>query len=246
MGLHEFPYGKAMHRYLFLLLIALAALSITGCPSDDGTVPVVTSTGNVVYLADQDIGGVFELYLGGSGTKINPALPAGRTVVSFALTPDSTAVVYLADQDLDEVFELYRVNLATPGSSVKLNGALVTGGDVVQFAVTPDGSAVVYRADQALDEVFELFRTVLTGLANSRLNPAYGIAQDVETFVTLPNSSGVVYRADQDTDGVSELYRVLFASAPATDQSVPIRCSSCQPEGEAASSSTECLSRTEM
>jgi hypothetical protein len=58
-----------------------------------------------VYLADQDIAGVFELYLEGSGTKLNPALAVGRTITSFALTPDAAAVVYIADQDQDDVFE---------------------------------------------------------------------------------------------------------------------------------------------
>ncbi|HEX5551318.1 MAG TPA: hypothetical protein VFX36_10820, partial [Nitrospira sp.] len=113
-----------------LLLIVIAAFSLTGCPSgDDGGTPVVPAGGTVVYLADQDIGGVFELFLASSGAKLNPTLPVGSTVVSFALTPDSSAVVYLADQDQDDVFELYRVNLATPGTSTKLNGVLVAGGD---------------------------------------------------------------------------------------------------------------------
>ncbi len=204
-----------------LSLLAAASLWLTGCPSDNGSGGgAPPSSGTVVYLADQDIAGVFELYLGGSGTKLNPALAVGRTITNFALTPDAAAVVYLADQDQDDVVELYRVNLASPGASTKLNGALVAGGDVVQFAVTSDGTAVVYRADQTLDEVFELFRTQFNGGANSKLNPPYTIAQDVETFVLLPDSSGAIYRADQDVDGVSELYRVVFASAPTTNRLV--------------------------
>lgn len=175
----------------------------------------------MVYLADQDTVGVFELYLGSSGAKLNPALGAGRTVTNFAVTPGATAVVYIADQDQDEVYELYRVNLATPGTSAKLNGTIVpAGGDVTDFAITPDGSAVVYRADQNTDEVFELYRTVLGTATNSRLNPAYAGGQDIETFVILPDSTGVIYRADQNTDGVSELYRVLFANAPTSDRLV--------------------------
>src|SRR4030095_5480920 len=169
---HDFPYGKAMDKKPSLLLIAVAALFLTGCPSDNGNAPPPTSSsGTVVYLADQDIVGVFELFLAGSGTKLNPALPAGRTVQSFALTPDATAVVYIADQDQNDVFELYRVNFASPGASTKLNSplalcGLAVCGDVTAFAITPDNSAVVYIADQTADDVFELFRTVLTSLAN--------------------------------------------------------------------------------
>ena len=137
-----------------LLLVAVTVLFLTSCVDDNGSGGnVVPASGTVVYLADQDITGVFELFLASSGAKLNPTLPVGRTVVSFALTPNGSAVVYLADQDQDDVFELYLVNLATPGTSTKLTGVLVAGGDVVQFAVTPDGSSVVYRADQNIDEV---------------------------------------------------------------------------------------------
>lgn len=197
---------------------------MTGCPSDDGGAPPApASSGTVVYLADQDTVGVFELYLAGSGTKLNPPLPAGRTVQSFALTPDATAVVYIADQDQNDVFELYRVSVASPGASTKLNpqlalcGAAVCG-DVTAFAVTPDNSAVVYLADQTTDEVFELFRTVLTTMSNSKLNPNLTAPQNIDAFAVLPNSTGVIYRANQNVAGVKELYRVLFAAAGSTDR----------------------------
>jgi len=209
-----------------LLLVAAAALIMTGCPSDDASAPPVTSssTGTIVYLADQDIVGVFELFMATSGTKLNPPLPFGRTVQSFALTPDASAVVYIADQDQDDVFELYRVSLAKPGESTKLNPNLAPGQNVVEFAVTPDATAVVYIADQTTNEVFELFRTVLATRDNSKLNPPYDVppktGQDVDAFVILPDNSGVVYRADQDTDGVSELYRELFSTPGTTTPAI--------------------------
>lgn len=212
-----------MLKQPWLVLIAAAAFMMTGCPGDDGGTPVVSSGGAVVYLADQDTVGVFELFLATSGTKLNPPLPHGRTVQSFALTPDSTAVVYIADQDQDEVFELYRVSLSSPGVSTKLNGPLVlcgpaVCGDVIEFAITPDNSAVVYIADQTIDGVSELYRTVLATTANSKLNPPFSAGQNIDAFVILPNSTGVIYRANQNTAGVKELYRVLFATAPTTDR----------------------------
>ncbi len=221
MGLHDFPYGKAMLNKPFLSLIAVAALSMTGCPSDDSSAPPPSSSGGtIVYLADQNTVGVFELFLATSGTRLNPPLVAGGSVTRFALTPDATAVIYIADQEQNDVFELWRVNLASPGSSTKLNGVLVPGGDVEEFAVTPDNSAVVYRADQTTDNVIELYRTVFNGGGNAKLNPNYGPGQNVDAFALLPNSTGVIYRANQNTATVNELYRVLFATAPATDRIV--------------------------
>jgi hypothetical protein len=202
-----------------ILLLAAPVLFLMSCINDNGTSgTVVPSSGAVVYLADQDIVGVFELFLATSGTKLNPPLPAGRTVQSFALTPDASAVVYIADQDQDDVFELYRVNLASPGSSTKLNGqlalcGLAVCGDVTEFAVTPDNSTVVYIADQTADDVFELFRTALTTMVNSKLNPNFAAGQNVDAFAVLPNSTGVIYRANQNTPGVKELYRVLFTTS---------------------------------
>src|SRR5574341_59483 len=205
--------------FLAAVCVLLAGCSMSGDGTGDGT---VSGSGTVVYLADQDIFGVFELYMSTSGTKLNPPLGPGRTVTSFALTADATAVIYVADQDLDDVFELYRVNLATPGVITKLNGPLVLGGDVVEFAVTPDSTAVAYRADQTTDDVFELYRTVLATLVTSKLNPLPPYVppsgKDIEAFVVLPNSTEVIYRADHDSDGVSELYRVLFATAPVSDR----------------------------
>lgn len=210
------------NKALLLLIVVTAALSLTGCPGDDngtgGTAP--PSSGTIVYLADQDLVGVFELFVATSGTKLNPPLPAGRTVQSFAVTPDATAVVYIADQDQDDVFELYRVNVASPGSSTKLNGLLVTGGDVDEFAVTPDNTAVVYTADQTTDNVVELYRTAFSGGANAKLNPNYALGQNVDAFAVLPNSTGVIYRANQNTAAVKELYRVLFATPGTTDRLV--------------------------
>src|SRR5678816_4529555 len=211
-----------MKRSLFL--IAVTFIFLTSCVDDNGSGGnVAPASGTVVYLADQDIVGVFELFLATSGTKLNPPLPAGRTVQSFALTPDASAVVCIADQDQNDVFELYRVNLPSPGSSTKLNGqlalcGLVVCGDVTAFAITPDNSAVVYIADQTADDVFELFRTVLTSLANSKLNPNFSAGQNVDAFAVLPNSTGVIYRANQNTPGAKELYRVLFATAQTADR----------------------------
>ncbi len=208
-----------MTKKPLLLLVAFAALSLTGCPGGgDGTAPggSLASSGNLVYLADQITDQVFELFLASSGAKLNGQMPPGATgVTSFALTPDKSAVVYIADENSPGIFELFRVNIATPGQSVKLNGTITTpGGDVTSFAITPDGTSVVYRADQRFDEIFELFRVLFaTPQASILLNPAFAIAsgKSVKKFAVTPDSTKVVYIANQDSVNIDELYQVAFA-----------------------------------
>ncbi len=70
----------------------------------------------VVYVADQQTKGVYELYsvpLGGpatTGIKLNGPLTTGGDggdVTTFQISPDSGRVVYIADQDTNAVLELY-------------------------------------------------------------------------------------------------------------------------------------------
>jgi WD40-like Beta Propeller Repeat len=197
-----------------LLLLGVAALFVTGC-NGGGTSSIgsLASSGSVVYLADQNTDGVFELFLASSGAKLNGPLVPGGNVVSFALTPDKSAVVYIADQQTDEVFELWQVNIATPGVSVKLNGTLVLQGDVTSFAITPDGTSVVYRADQRFDEMFEVFRVLFaTPQASTVLNPPFlnGSGKRVTQFAVTPDSTKVVYIANQDSVNIDELYQAAF------------------------------------
>ena len=209
---------SAMAKKPSLLLIIAAALSLIGCPDggDGGSSnSSLASSGNVVYLADQNTDGVFELFLVSSGAKLNgQMLPGATGVTSFALTQDKSAVVYIADENFVGIFELFRVNIATPGQSVKLNGTITTpGGDVTSFAITPDGTSVVYRADQFFDEIFELFRvSFATPQASTRLNPAFsnGSGKSVKKFAVTPDSTKVVYIANQDSVNIDELYQVAF------------------------------------
>jgi len=172
----------------------------------------------VVYGADQDTDGIFELYsvplTGGVPIKLNGALvPGGEVslVHGFQISLDSSRVVYRADQDTDTVVELYSVPI-TGGAAVKLNAALVPGGEVGSFTISPDSSRVVYGADQDADEVDELYSVPIAGGAPVKLNGAPVAGGDVKfDWQISPDSSRVVYRADQDTDGIFELYSVPIA-----------------------------------
>jgi Tol biopolymer transport system component len=118
----------------------------------------------ILYLADQDTNGVYELYVvpseGGTSVKLNGQLVTGGDVERDGpqFSPDGSRVLYVADQDTNGVYELYIVP-SEGGTPVKLNGQLVTGGDVeaesIQFS--PDSSRVLYRADQDTNGVYELY-----------------------------------------------------------------------------------------
>ncbi len=199
---------------LLSLSVAVAACGSGSSGSSSGSSPSAASTERIVYLADQDINDVFELYLVGSFIKLNPPLSRGKNVLDFHITPDKTAVVYRADQDNNDVFELYRVEFANPGVSTKLNSPLPAGGDVWSTVITPDSSSVLYVADQTTDGVTELYRVpfatpgVSTKL-NSPLVPGGNVFFDIGT---TPDSSAIVYRATEDTANTIDLYRVPFAT----------------------------------
>lgn len=204
---------------------------LVACGDDNGGGPPGTTGGGggstpvtkLVYLADQDIDGVNELYLVGSSIKLNPSLPAGRAVFDdYEILPDQSGVVYRADQDNDNVIELYLVKFDNPGVSTKLNPSLTGAQDVSSFApsfhVIPDSSGVVYHADQETDEVVELYWVKFSSPGTStKLNGPLVTGGDVSSFEMLPNSSGVVYVADQDIDEKTELFLVRFTS-PGTSQ----------------------------
>ncbi len=199
---------------LFSISVAVVACSGGDGGNSNGSSPSAAGTERIVYLADQDIDEVFELYLAGSSIKLNPSLSPGKNVLDFQITPDKTAVVYRADQDTNDVFELYRVAFATPGVSAKLNSSLPAGGDVWSEVITPDSSSVLYVADQTTDGVSELYRVpfatpgVSTKL-NGALVPGGNVFFDIGTTL---DSSAVVYRATQASANVIELYGVPLAT----------------------------------
>lgn len=155
----------------------------------------------VVYRADQDVDGVFELHsvptLGpaSAGVKLNPPLVDGGNVrPGFLIPAGSDRVVYRADQRYDTVTELHSVPIGGPAwTGVRLNEPLAYGGSVqAQIAINPAGSLAVYRADQDTASIFELY------------------AADVQTLVGFWTSSVLV---SEDQGSLLLSVRLLNASA---------------------------------
>lgn len=119
----------------------------------------------VVYRADQDTDGIFELFAvpvtGGDEVKISgPMIPDGDVEADYAFSAAGDTIVYRADHAIDGIFELFAASI-DGGEVLKLNDALPAGGSIHEFLLTPDGSRVVYLGDQETAGVDELFSVLL-------------------------------------------------------------------------------------
>ena len=70
------------------------------------------NSARVVYRADRETNGIFELYSvaigGGATSEVSGELPSSADVQNdFVIAPDSTSLIYRADQNVDEQFEFY-------------------------------------------------------------------------------------------------------------------------------------------
>jgi len=179
----------------------------------------ISADGNrVVYLADQDTDGVYELYsvpIDGSAApvKLSGVLDDYSSVDRFEISADGSRVVYIVDLEGYEIYELCSAPIDGSAAPVKLNGALAAGGTVsaVEFQIGADNSRVVYVADLNADEVWELYSAPIGGGAPVMLKGALSACGRLglyNIFLTGANSSRVVYRSDEDKDGVCELYSI--------------------------------------
>lgn len=166
----------------------------------------------VVYRADQNSDGVFELFsvpiTGGTPVALHPPLVSGADVQSgFVVSPDETRVYYTADHPSDGTFLLYGVSILG-GTPVVLNGPLAPGGSVqADIALTRKGDRVVYRADQTSAGTIELCGAAADGSGTPiRLNGPLVTGGDVTRYEVA--GSRVVYLADQNVDQRMELFSI--------------------------------------
>jgi Tol biopolymer transport system component len=128
---------------------------------DVGSFALSPDSSRVVYMADQEIDGLIELYAvavdGGGAAKLNDPLAArGGGVRSFTISPDGGFVAYLAGQKAG-ADELFSVPLGG-GAVTRMNSTLVAGGFVFpDFAISSDSRSIVYRAHQHTRGVAELY-----------------------------------------------------------------------------------------
>ena len=112
----------------------------------------------VVYVADQDIDGVEDLYsvpIDGSSlpVKLNDTVTAHQADF-FLISPDSSTVVF-EDLANGAINEIYSVPIDGSSLPTKLNDPLTGEEDTNEFKISPDGTWVVYGAFQ--DGLFQLY-----------------------------------------------------------------------------------------
>ncbi len=168
----------------------------------------------VVYMADQRVDGVVELFsvpiTGGTAISLNSNSSANSRVRRFTISPDSSRVVYVGDMLVDEQYELFMVSI-TGGSSIRLNSNLVENGEVLSLQISPDSSRVIYLADQIINNERELFSVPITGGTPIRLLPSMVSGGSVQQWRISPDGQRVVYLADRRTDTLDELFSVPIA-----------------------------------
>jgi hypothetical protein len=177
----------------------------------------------IVYRADQETDGLYELYRlpingpASSGQKISDTLVVGGQTLLFDISAHGPRVVYSADMETDDEIELYSVPLTGPASSrVKLSfpGRFGTSRDVMNFLLSPNGRQVLYQVEYTdtvpqSDKIYHIHSVPVEGprTASVRLNGPLVEGGDVSnSYGFAPDSCHVVYIADQDIDGENELY----------------------------------------
>jgi Tol biopolymer transport system component len=209
----------------------LFSVPLTGPATDviklNGTLPANGMVGSfeispdnsrVIYSADQDQAGIYDLYCvpqggpTGSGVRLNRNLISGGRIYGWEISPDSRRIVYLADQETVGARELFSVPIGGPAAEgIKLNGALVPGGYAQEWHITADSTRVVYDARQ--NGLLELFSVPIGGPPSSGFKLNGG--GNLDRFRISPDGRWTIYMADQETAGVLDLFSVP-TGGPAT------------------------------
>ncbi len=129
-----------------------------------------------VYVADQSLNGIYELFASklktGEVKRLNSPLPDGAGIgfFNYQLGPKGRYAVYQIDEDTQGLYELYRSKLKN-AEVQKLSGPLVKNGALSGLIVVdPKGRYALYSADQDTDEVRELYRSKITNGALLKLS----------------------------------------------------------------------------
>ncbi|MCR9199309.1 MAG: hypothetical protein NXI04_11740 [Planctomycetaceae bacterium] len=158
----------------------------------------------VVYLADQNVSGQFELFSvpieGGTPVRLNDVLIAGGHVSEFAISPDGSAVVFVSGEEANDREELFHVSV-NGGPVTRLIPLPEQNHEVESFEITPDSQNVVFLGR-------ELFSVPIAGGDLVTLNGPLVAGGSVTAFEVSQDSGRVVYTADQDWDDRVEIYTV--------------------------------------
>ena len=169
----------------------------------------------IAYLADQEVDGEDELFLGIFGAqktalKLHPDLSGGRHLHDFAWSPDGQRIALLGEVKTHSQEELYVVTFkgGAPGAAVDVSQFSDSGSDVREFKWSPTGQKIAMRANAkgALVElhVVDFASGSPTAPLVAGALPAYG--EVYADWHWSPDGRWLLFRADAAQDAVIELW----------------------------------------
>lgn len=181
---------------------------------------ITSDSKNVVYMADQEIDGINELFvnsiLGGASKRLNPDLDPDIEIQRYSLSLDGGTVAFSTGTkdespfEADDPNELFRVELAE-GTPISLFSEPNDG--LFFFGITPDNLKVVFSTKVNGD----LYSQPISGGSRTQLNYLNSNSKIASRNFRISNDSQyVVYwgRAGSSTD--SELFSSLVSGGNTT------------------------------
>jgi Tol biopolymer transport system component len=168
-----------------------------------------SSSGRVVYTADERTIGVFEVYSvpesgGVPPVRLSGPLDPGSDATSLSLFGSGRAVYSSYTND---AWRIHSAPIDGSAPSIALTPLLTASSSDRDAVLTHDGSDVVYLARQTAGASLQLFLVPIDGSAPPRVIGGPLVpGGNVDRFVTSPDGLHVIYRADQDWDEVFELF----------------------------------------
>ncbi len=172
----------------------------------------------VVYRADQEVDGRFDLYGVPADGSAYPVRLATCACLGYRIDPEGRRVVYLVDPEGDGYLQLFSVPADGSASPLLIAQATVPGVYFASgFEINSLGTHVVFLTVQREDACLQLYRLVsvpIDGRSSAvRLNRflegrCIEEDQDDFQFQLSPDGLSVAYVADEDADKVYELYSV--------------------------------------
>lgn len=190
-----------------------------------GSVRVTPDSKRVVYVADQETAGKFELFAvplmgtAADGVKLSPELAAtGDVATDVQLTADGTLVVFRTSVESGGA-TLFAVPVAGPATAaVPLDAPLGPNGSTSRFAVIGDRVVFSRRHDQSSPR--ELWSVPVGGPAGVgvRLTPtlpagAVGVVENTGAYWPSPDGTRVAFAVSETADEKAELWIADVAGA---------------------------------
>ena len=197
----------------------------------------------VVYLADQEVDGVFELFSApidghAPAVRLHAALSASDDVLTTVrFTPDGRFVVFAVRTPSGVA--LVSALADGRGTARVLNWPFPPGGGVREdpsgifhsVALDSSGRQAFFLGEQDVDGVVELYSVPIdASAAPHKWNAPLVAGGNVTRFALRPIKGAVLYSADQDVDARFELYLSVLPETPPprTASGSPTRTGSAQ------------------